>query len=471
MAATAHAKSWLKRYFDDKNFPEWTKTNLGITTPLSFPEREKLPMGHEQETFCLLCEKIFSLPKNGEELLKHLVDQHHFVIGEVNLIADLPSYINYWKNKFQDESFVDFVHTMRSPVTKEDGSKEEVDFYFLNDSNSEDRELRMQLQMKRLENVLEVQENERKLTNFNRSCLFCRSEFSKVKNLFDHMAFDHNFSVGQSDNLVFVNELLDVLEKKLEDMTCIFCEKVFKSREVLKEHMRKKSHKKINPKNLSYDKFYLVNYLEFGKTWEEVNSETLFDDEFLPSGFDSDNDNDNDWSDWKGDLSGVVCLFCEAIYNDIKDLLVHMDLIHQFNFKKLRDESELSFYQQVKLINYIRRQVHLNSCICCGEKFEDREKLIFHMGSEEHMRLPETNEDWDQSQYFFPTYENDNFLCGLDEVDDPKSMGENEEDGSADLPLVIGEDFPVTESILSEEEFRRSLLPNKVKPKGNKESK
>ena len=36
--------------------------------------------------------------------------------------------------------------------------------------------------------------------------------------LFDHMAFDHNFSVGQPDNLVYVNELLNQLEEQLDKM-------------------------------------------------------------------------------------------------------------------------------------------------------------------------------------------------------------------------------------------------------------
>jgi len=37
---------------------------------------------------------------------------------------------------------------------------------------------------------------------------------------------------------------------------------------VLKEHMRKKFHKSINPHNKAYDKFYINNYLEPEKTWE-----------------------------------------------------------------------------------------------------------------------------------------------------------------------------------------------------------
>ena len=37
-------------------------------------------------------------------------------------------------------------------------------------------------------------------------------------NLFDHMAFEHNFSVGKPDNLVYINDLLNLLEEKLEKM-------------------------------------------------------------------------------------------------------------------------------------------------------------------------------------------------------------------------------------------------------------
>ncbi|RXM28089.1 Zinc finger protein 277 [Acipenser ruthenus] len=37
--------------------------------------------------------------------------------------------------------------------------------------------------------------------------------------------------------------------------------------------MRKKQHLRINAKNQEYDKFYVINYLELGKTWEEVQSE------------------------------------------------------------------------------------------------------------------------------------------------------------------------------------------------------
>lgn len=54
-------------------------------------------------------------------------------------------------------------------------------------------------------------------------------------------------------------------------LKCIFCEKIFKDRTTLREHMRKKQHKQINPKNPDFDMYYLVNYLEPGKTWEDLD--------------------------------------------------------------------------------------------------------------------------------------------------------------------------------------------------------
>lgn len=56
-------------------------------------------------------------------------------------------------------------------------------------------------------------------------------------------------------------------------LQCLYCEGTFRDHTTLKEHMRKKLHKRINPKNKTYNKFYVINYLEFGKSWEEVQSE------------------------------------------------------------------------------------------------------------------------------------------------------------------------------------------------------
>ena len=232
------------------------------------------------------------------------------------------------------------------------GGMEEREFSFLSDVLAEDKELRKQLQMDRLEQVLRVQEQERRDENFNRSCLFCRQTYTSSSELFDHMAFDHNFNVGQPDNLVFIHEFLDALESKLEQLLCLYCEKYFKSREVLKEHMRKKMHKQLNPKNKDWDRFYLVNYLETGKTWEDVMRDDADRfEESLPTAWDTPENNDDDdreWGDWRDDLGGAVCLFCPASYQDTSEILEHMNIVHGFNFTKIKTDLNLNFYQQVK---------------------------------------------------------------------------------------------------------------------------
>ena len=53
-------------------------------------------------------------------------------------------------------------------------------------------------------------------------------------------------------------------------LQCLYCEHTFRDHPTLKDHMRKKQHKKINPQNKVYDRFYVINYLELGKSWEQV---------------------------------------------------------------------------------------------------------------------------------------------------------------------------------------------------------
>jgi len=451
------------KYGETQSFPEWTNPEPGILEPLRLPEKEKTPIFEEKEVVCLLCEENFSFPVEQQEFLKHILKEHKFVIADVNIISDLPAYVRYWKNKFRTAPLTAYCTTVRAEVAMDpmESKQNEEEFFMLSDIVPEDKELRVKLQKDRLEEVLAVQEAERNDSTFNRGCLFCRKTFSgKYSDLFNHMAFDHNFSVGQPDNLVFVNQFLDLLDEKLKVLSCLNCEKTFKSRDVLKEHMRKKAHKKLNPNNKEYDRFYLVNYLEFGKNWEDVARDGL-DDE-LPTGWDSDKD-DGDWSDWRGDLGGAVCLFCEATYHGAADLQNHMKEIHQFDFQQLRAKLKLTFYQQVKVVNYMRRQVHLNTCIGCHLVLSDRETLLEHMKESDHMEPGSVN-DWDQPQYYFPTYENDNLLCGLEDLAedgiDTDDTGFCSEDSVGGVP-ILPEDFPVQESILVQEDLRRSLLPGK----------
>lgn len=144
-------------------------------------------------------------------------------------------------------------------------------YYLLSTLIKEDLELRHKLQ---LEYVLQVQEFERTDTGYRKPCLLCRLNFEgKRSDYLKHLSDQHNLHLGNPQNLVFISELVDVIEEKLNNLVCIYCEKVFPERMVLKEHMRKKLHKRINPKNKCYDKYYIVNYLEVGKDWQEIEKE------------------------------------------------------------------------------------------------------------------------------------------------------------------------------------------------------
>jgi len=463
----------MNQYGDrgELNLPIWTSPKPAILEPLRLPSPPP-PVNRfkaDPHMECLLCDQEFQHPEDHQKFLKHLLLEHSFVIGDVNLIANFPAYVRYWKNKFRTRSPSEFCSTMTAPVNLGNGVSEERDFFFLSDVLTEDKEIRKQLHLDWLEFVIKVQEEERRNEEFNRSCLFCRQTFTSSYDLIDHMNIDHNFNVGQPDNLVFINEFLDKIEAKLEQLVCLYCEKVFKSRDVLKEHMRKKGHKKLNPKNKMWDKYYLVNYLEFGKTWEDVareDHERAFSED-LPSGWDhqEDDGDDVDWNDWRDDLGGAVCLFCPVSYSDIRDLVDHMRIIHDFDFIQIRNDLKLNFYQQVKMINYIRRSIHLNTCPGCGETFDDQDTCLEHVKSLGH-HVPQNVADWDQPQFYFPTYENDNLLCGLEDDDresEDTGFQSDTSAGSGIFPPVQPEDIPdqVKKSILKDDEVRKSLIPRR----------
>jgi len=44
-------------------------------------------------------------------------------------------------------------------------------------------------------------------------------------------------------------------------LKCLYCEKIFKDGATLKEHMRKKRHKRLRSSNPDYRRFYVASYL------------------------------------------------------------------------------------------------------------------------------------------------------------------------------------------------------------------
>ncbi|XP_039293775.1 zinc finger protein 277 [Nilaparvata lugens] len=366
--------------------------------PLHFKTTQISYDGHEID--CVFCDKKFKLPTETKMLSDHIFKSHKLFIDSIEQVAILEKYLTYWKGRF-------------SIITKEEllGSTDK-EYHTLSDQLEEDKLLREQLRAEKLELALEKQRQEREANSYARDCLFCHTHVrGNVADYVSHLWAKHNLQLGRPDNLVYVDQLINTIQAKMDSLLCIYCEKVFKDRNVLKEHMRKKLHKRINPKNSEYDKFYIVNYLSSGQV------EKTSDDCTSKASSDSEADN-SDWSDWIEDSNcSITCLLCRDNFTSFDDTVNHMKLHHKFDYSS--NTKELSFYQQVKLVNFIRRQVHRGHCFCCDISLESDLKMTEHLC--EHQDLMPEQSLWDQPEYFFPTYENDFFLC---HIVDPQEDGD-----------------------------------------------
>jgi hypothetical protein len=380
-----------------------------------------------ETTSCLFCDATFSLVFKGlntivdpdwkkqvDVIRAHLINDHFFVIDNIFEVCKLPSYLKYWKEKFKKQPITDFCSVIKTNTGPNDLEPSQTFYFLCPDVLPEDKNLRNRLAVERLKSVLQDQDNERKETDFSRQCLFCKTICTgNRKDLLNHLEEKHNFSVGDADNMVYVKELMDLLSKKLNELKCFYCEKTFKDWDVLKEHMRKKQHKQLNPDDKQYDSFYVINYLEPGKTWKDFMKEKDSNDRDI----DKIQGHWNDWIEESLDSRDVelVCLFCKEIKTQISELKEHMNDQHSFDFDHL--VKNYTFYQRVKIVNFIRKKMICSTCHVCLEFFPDLRQHFFDSG---HWRDLPKESDWENPKYLLPSLKNDNLLCCLgDEKDIP----------------------------------------------------
>jgi len=66
----------------------------------------------------------------------------------------------------------------------------------------------------------------------------------------------------------------------------------------------------------------------------------------------------SEWAGWEETSEGqAVCLYCPYSSSSPDKLRAHMAELHDFDLADVKLRHNLSYYHQVKLINYIRRQV------------------------------------------------------------------------------------------------------------------
>ncbi|KAG5887309.1 hypothetical protein JTB14_006453 [Gonioctena quinquepunctata] len=370
--------------------------------PLVFEEINYGKLEGDIETKCLLCEDSFNLKISLPVFLAHIFDVHKVVIEDVQNIRKLDEYVLYWRNKFKCSPLEQIIPSV-------DVQPKGQRYFLMSNLLKEDKALRHKLC---LEYALKVQEFERNDESYIKPCLFCKLIFegTRLKYL-EHLSNSHNLQLGNSQNLVYIEKLVETVETKLTNLNCIFCEKTFPDRNILKEHMRKKLHKRINPQNTEYDQFYIVNYLEEDKNWHKIQKEE--DTYALARG--AELNADEEYSDWNEKEDQITCLFCQKTETNINNLCLHMDADHEFDF--IIQTENLDFYQKIKLINYIRRQMHDLNCFYCDTSFESSSQLRNHLTEGNHHKIPELKV-FDHPEFYFPTYENDAFLYLIDDVED-----------------------------------------------------
>lgn len=333
-----------------------------------------------------------------------------------------------------EKDLAEYCTTMLVDTKSGDLFVKDQKYYLLSDVLPEDSQLRRDLQQTRLEQILAHQKLERDDKSYERECLFCRTVVKGTRSDFlIHLHEKHNFYIAKFDNLIFTADLIEKLNDKLVNCICVYCEKVFKDRVILKEHMRKKGHKRINPNNKEYDVFFVSNYLELGKNWQSylknvglkkqrkksINSGNNSNSKKAKE--ESSSDSDTNWSDWdEKEITSMVCLLCKHSQSLYSDIITHMKVKHSFDFDALTKNQ--NFYDKLKMVNYIRRQTYFIRCIECNEEFPNNETLLAHMSTENHMKITNPT-SWNQPEFYFSTYEDDGFLFNLEDEEEVEDIG------------------------------------------------
>ena len=313
--------------------------------------------------------------KDSNELLKHLQADHKIKIHEPAAVEPfLVQYLERYKGIINEGTVL--------------GSEDEEDFKF-----------RQSLHLKMLNGLLETQQIERNtIYKRSRMCLFCSILCENLPDLFSHMFQEHHFNIGLLDNLIFVATFLNDLEEmtKLKKQ-CIFCKEIFRNGTCLRKHLKSKNHFKINGKDERWDRFYLVNYVNLVKSKFGDDKDDLVEQE----------DEVDEWDDLNEEIDlKTQCLFCEEIFMDPETCFEHMTKSHGFNIKSIQKQHSLSFYDTMKLLNYLR------NC----QRYETDPFEGGSTGNFENDEIPDSKL-WNRPEFYFPVYEEDPLLTAIEDVE------------------------------------------------------
>jgi len=400
-------------------------------SPSSTASSSTTPRGAQISNFQVLFDDLKLYETKKDQLLTHLLTEHSIVIADVDKLALLSRYLAHWKEKLRTVPLADIACEIHGQHISSDAPKK---YWLLSSILPEDKELREKLVQKRLAKVIEQQQGERETDHFRKQCLFCSTTIQGTRQeILQHMFSVHYFNIGLADNMIYFSHFIDLLHHQIDSLQCVYCERTFKSISVLREHIRKKKHFKLNPDNTEYDCFYIANYLESGKGWQELAAEVDEGEESAgsQSAYSSFSESDTDasmvddteeWQDWSEELAeDCKCLWCPQIMKEPSQTYSHMFDFHNFDFLGLCQRWKLGFYDIVKFVNYIRAKIAENSCPLCLLSFPSSYELAQHLDREKHYSIDRGASFWNDEEFLRPVLENDNLLCaigGTEESDD-----------------------------------------------------
>jgi hypothetical protein len=339
-------------------------------------------------------------PRNFGRLQSHLLSSHALVIPNLNDAPLIQEYLNAIKLHISQIGFEQM---------KQELPNEEVEgrlAFVLKPQIAFHAKMLESLRMKLLNQLIEAQRREN--TEIGpRTCLHCSLALQgTVKDLCDHMFQAHNFSVGLPDNLVHLPRLIGILQTKLDHLQCFYCEHIFKSAKVLKEHMRKKKHWRIPQQRPLYDQFYLVSYLKTNEG-DQDEDEALTEEK---------SDENEDWQDWSEDeqTDRALCIYCELEAPSPHACFDHMATVHGISFLATKRQLGLSPYQCISWINHARQCVSESLCIVCYLKLPSHEALMEHMRDNKHLVPSSTSPVFTEPLMMIPVRPGDILLTGVD---------------------------------------------------------
>ncbi|KAL0230901.1 hypothetical protein GEMRC1_010306 [Eukaryota sp. GEM-RC1] len=363
-----------------------------------------LPVLSDDVTTCIFC-PVHSFDHFA--VTKHLEEVHSFVIQDPQYLNDIPRYLRVWD------------HLLPSPKPSP---------FVISTDRSDDKLIRQLLNKEKLKFMLKLQQSEEK-TQLLLEVVFSvavplketgpMSSNTCLPNIVcSLLSLTPGLNLGRADGLVNVDRLLSILHDKMDNLECLYCEKLFKNREALLNHMKKKNHVKINETNTMFDQFYIVNYSNPGIGWKTLENERD-DDGYISitsTTLGSVVDDDEHWSDWSSEVDQEAkCLYCNEECSMLSGVHEHMRKEHGVVIDDYT--KHLTFLEYLQFINYTRSLVKENKCPNCLVEFNSNSDLLSHLIDDNHFFPKETNQ-FINSQFLIPFSEEDPLLFFTPELNE-----------------------------------------------------